>query len=41
VGGRAFGWYAMTLIELLEILPKNQPQRAELIAIINQLAKAF
>ncbi|HXM34161.1 MAG TPA: glycoside hydrolase family 88 protein [Pyrinomonadaceae bacterium] len=39
--GRAFGWYAMTLIELLEILPKNQPQRAELIAIINQLAKAF
>lgn len=39
--GRAFGWYAMTLIELLEILPKNQPQRAELIAIVNQLAKAF
>ena len=39
--GRAFGWYAMTLIELLEVLPKNQPQRAELIAIINQLAKAF
>jgi unsaturated rhamnogalacturonyl hydrolase len=31
----------MTLIELLEVLPKNQPQRAELIAIINQLAKAF
>lgn len=39
--GRAFGWYAMTLIELLEILPKNQPQRAELISIIKQLAKAF
>ena len=39
--GRAFGWYAMTLIELLEILPKNQAQRAELIAIVNQLAKAF
>lgn len=39
--GRAFGWYAMTLIELLEVMPKNQPQRAELIAIINQLAKAF
>ena len=39
--GRAFGWYAMTLIELLEILPKNQPQRAELIAIVNQLARAF
>jgi unsaturated rhamnogalacturonyl hydrolase len=39
--GRAFGWYAMTLIELLEIVPKNQPQRAELVAIVNQLAKAF
>ena len=39
--GRAFGWYAMTLIELLETLPKNQPQRSELISIINQLAKAF
>ena len=39
--GRAFGWYAMTLIELLEVMPKNQPQRAELIAIINQLARAF
>jgi unsaturated rhamnogalacturonyl hydrolase len=39
--GRAFGWYAMTLVELLEIMPKAQPQRGELIAIINQLAKAF
>ena len=39
--GRAFGWYAMTLIELLEVMPRNQPQRAELIAIVNQLAKAF
>jgi unsaturated rhamnogalacturonyl hydrolase len=39
--GRAFGWYAMTLIELLEVLPKNQPQRAELIKIVQQLARAF
>jgi unsaturated rhamnogalacturonyl hydrolase len=39
--GRAFGWYAMTLIQLLEILPKDQPQRGELIKIIQQLAKAF
>jgi unsaturated rhamnogalacturonyl hydrolase len=31
----------MTLIELLEVMPKNQPQRADLITIINQLAKAF
>src|SRR5436190_1739169 len=39
--GRAFGWYAMTLIQLLEILPRDQPQRGELIKIIQQLAKAF
>lgn len=39
--GRAFGWYAMTLIELLEVMPKNQPQREELIRIIRQLAAAF
>jgi unsaturated rhamnogalacturonyl hydrolase len=39
--GRAFGWYAMTLIDLLEVMPKDQPQRGELIAIINQLARAF
>ena len=39
--GRAFGWYAMTLILLLEILPRDQPQRGELIKIMQQLAKAF
>ena len=39
--GRAFGWYAMTLIILLDIVPKDQPQRSELIRIVQQLAKAF
>jgi unsaturated rhamnogalacturonyl hydrolase len=39
--GRAFGWYAMTLILLLEILSRDQPQRGELIRIMQQLAKAF
>jgi unsaturated rhamnogalacturonyl hydrolase len=39
--GRAFGWYAMTLIILLDIIPKDQPQRGELIRIVQQLAKAF
>ena len=38
---RAIGWYAMTLIELLEILPRTHPQRAKLIAIVQQLARAF
>jgi unsaturated rhamnogalacturonyl hydrolase len=39
--GRAFGWYAMTLIILLDIIPPAQPQRGELIKIVQQLAKAF
>jgi unsaturated rhamnogalacturonyl hydrolase len=39
--GRAFGWYAMTLIQLLEILPKDHPQRGDLIKIVQQLARAF
>ncbi len=39
--GRAIGWYGMTLIELLEILPKNHPQRNALIEIVQQLAQAF
>jgi unsaturated rhamnogalacturonyl hydrolase len=39
--GRAFGWYAMTLIILLDIIPRDQPQRGELIRIVQQLAKAF
>jgi|SRR5215831_3425777 len=39
--GRAFGWYAMTLIILLDIIPRDQPHRDELIKIVQQLAKAF
>ncbi|HEV8590654.1 MAG TPA: glycoside hydrolase family 88 protein, partial [Pyrinomonadaceae bacterium] len=38
---RAIGWYAMTLINLLDVIPKEQPDRAELIKILNQLATAF
>src|SRR5215471_16464522 len=39
--GRAFGWYAMTLIILLDIIPRDQPQRDELIKVVQQLARAF
>jgi unsaturated rhamnogalacturonyl hydrolase len=39
--GRAIGWFGMTLIQILDILPKNQPHRDELIAIVQQLAKAY
>ncbi|HTK26909.1 MAG TPA: glycoside hydrolase family 88 protein [Pyrinomonadaceae bacterium] len=38
---RAIGWYAMTLINVLDIIPKNQPHRDELIKILQQLAGAF
>jgi unsaturated rhamnogalacturonyl hydrolase len=38
---RAIGWYAMTLINVLDIIPKDQPGRGELIKIMNQLAAAF
>lgn len=38
---RAIGWYAMTLINVLDVIPKNQPDRGELVKILNQLATAF
>jgi unsaturated rhamnogalacturonyl hydrolase len=38
---RAIGWYAMTLIELLELLPGNHPNRPKLLALVRQLAAAF
>src|SRR5947209_5988054 len=38
---RAIGWFGMTLIEVLDLLPKNHPKRGQLIALVQQLAKAF
>src|SRR4030095_6744705 len=40
-GARAIGWYAMTLINILDIIPKDQPNRGELMRILNQLSNAF
>jgi unsaturated rhamnogalacturonyl hydrolase len=37
---RAMGWYAMALVDTLDYFPRTHPQRAELIAILNRLAKA-
>jgi unsaturated rhamnogalacturonyl hydrolase len=39
--GRAMGWYGMAIIEVLEIMPKDHPQRPQLIAQLNQLVKAY
>src|SRR6267142_4041922 len=38
--GRAMGWYAMALVDTLDSFPQDHPQRAELIAMLNRLAKA-
>lgn len=38
--GRAMGWYAMGLIDVLEYFPENNPRRSELIAILNRTAAA-
>jgi len=38
---RAMGWFGMTLIEVLEVLPKNHPRRPQLIAQVKQLVKAW
>jgi unsaturated rhamnogalacturonyl hydrolase len=38
---RAMGWFGMTLIEVLELLPKNHPSRPKLIAQLQQLVKAW
>ncbi|MGH9819334.1 MAG: glycoside hydrolase family 88 protein [Pyrinomonadaceae bacterium] len=34
--GRAMGWYAMALVDVLDYLPKDHPKRAALIAILNR-----
>lgn len=38
--GRAMGWYAMALVDVLEYLPGNHPEREKLLEIFHRLAKA-
>ncbi len=38
---RAMGWFGMTLIEVLEILPNNHPRRPQLISQVRQLVEAW
>lgn len=38
---RAIGWYAMTSVDVLDVLPKNHPGRKEIIARLNRLVRAF
>lgn len=38
--GRAMGWYAMALVDTLDYLPADHPQRGDVIGILNDLIKA-
>ena len=38
---RAMGWFGMTLIEVLELLPNDHPSRPRLISQLQQLVKAW
>lgn len=39
--GRAMGWYAMALVDVLDYLPSGYAKRADLIAILQRLASAI
>ena len=41
IWGRADGWYAMALVDVLDKFPANNPHRAELLAILNRFAAAI
>jgi unsaturated rhamnogalacturonyl hydrolase len=41
VWGRAMGWYAIALVDVLDYFPKNHPRRSELVAILNREAEAI
>lgn len=38
---RAEGWFGMAAIDVLEVVPANQPRRAELIAVLRKLVAAY
>ncbi len=41
VWGRAMGWYAIALVDVLDHFPRNNPRRAELVAILGREAEAI
>lgn len=38
--GRAMGWYAMALVDVLDLLPESHPDRGEVVRILQDLADA-
>lgn len=41
VWGRAMGWYAMALVDVLDYFPKNHPRRGEILQITQKMANAL
>ena len=39
--GRAMGWYAMALVDVLDFIPTDHPKREEIIKILNQVASGI
>jgi unsaturated rhamnogalacturonyl hydrolase len=39
--GRAIGWYAMALVDCLDLMPTDHPNRPEMLAILSDLAAAL
>jgi unsaturated rhamnogalacturonyl hydrolase len=39
--GRAMGWFAIALVDVLDHFPKNHPRRAELVAILERTSTAI
>lgn len=39
--GRAMGWFAMALVDVLEFLPADHPQRPEILAVLNKMANSI
>ncbi|MCJ8167029.1 glycoside hydrolase family 88 protein [Pontibacter sp. E15-1] len=41
VWGRAMGWYAMALVDVLDFMPKDHPKRDEVLQVTRKMAKAL
>ncbi len=39
--GRGLGWYAMALVDMLEVLPPGHPDRAQILRLLEDLAPAI
>lgn len=39
--GRAMGWYAMALVDVLDFMPDEHPGKAKLLTILNQVAQGI